>query len=277
MTAGRLLLTGGTGLLGLALRRVFPGIFQWRFDLTDARTCQGAVGALRPEAVINAAAYTQVDRAESDPAAAWALNERGPANLARACRDTGARLVHFSTDYVFDGRSTRPYLESDRPRPLGVYGASKLAGERAVLAVMPRALIVRTSWLFGPGKTNFVAKVLAQARRGERFPVVDDQQGCPTYSLDLAAAVRSLVQGGHTGLFHVTNQGQTTWYHLARVALEAAGLDPGLITPIKIVDLGQAARRPAFSVLDSGKYQRTVGRTLPAWEDAVRAYAIGWR
>ncbi len=276
MTAGRFFVTGGSGLLGLALRREFPGAFADRLDVTDLSACRAAVGALRPEVVINAAAYTKVDDAESEPAAAFAVNERGAQNLARACRDAGVRLVHISTDYVFDGLSERPYLESDPPHPLSIYGTGKLAGERAVLAIMPQALVVRTSWLFGPGKTNFVAKILDRARRGEELSVVDDRHGCPTYTLDLAAAMRALIEGGHQGLFHVTNQGRTTWYGLARAALAAAGLDPDRIRPIKTADLDLPAPRPAFSVLDNGKYQRATGRALPAWEDAVQAYVTGW-
>jgi dTDP-4-dehydrorhamnose reductase len=269
------LVTGGSGLLGLALRRVFPGAFSDRFDVIDLDACRAAIGALRPEVVINAAAYTAVDKAESEPAAAYAVNERGPENLARACRDLGARLVHFSTDYVFNGLADRPYVESDPPGPLSVYGAGKLAGERAVLAIMPDALIVRTSWLFGPWRKNFVAKILDKARAGENLRVVDDQQGCPTYTLDLAEAVRALIDGGHQGLFHVTNQGRATWYDLTRVALEAAGLDPSLVRPIKTGDLDLPARRPAFSVLDNRKYERATGLTMPPWPESVAAYVRG--
>lgn len=275
MRAVRPLIAGGTGLLGHALRRVFPGAFSFRFDVTRLGACRAALGSVRPAVVINAAAYSAVDRAEAEPAAASAVNEQGAANLALACRDLGAGLVHLSTDYVFDGRADRPYLESDRPRPLGVYGASKLAGERAVATILPGALIVRASWLFGPGKTNFVAKILDKARQGEGLRVVDDQRGCPTYTLDLAAAIRSLIEGGLHGLFHVAGAGEATWFDLTRTALEAAGLDPGLVRPIKTGDLDLAAQRPAYSVLDCRRYATATGRTMPPWEESVAAYVRG--
>ncbi len=275
MRAARPLIAGGTGLLGHALRRVFPGAFWFRFDVTRLGACRAALGSVRPEVVINAAAYSAVDRAEAEPKAAWAVNAQGAHNLALACRDLGAGLVHVSTDYVFDGRSDRPYIESDRPRPRGVYGASKLAGERAVQEILPGALIVRTSWLYGPGKTNFVAKILDKARAGEELRVVDDQRGCPTYTLDLAAAIRTLIEGDHHGLFHVAGAGEATWLDLTRTALEAAGLDPGLVQPIKTGDLDLPAPRPAYSVLDGHKYERAVGRSMPPWGESVAAYVRG--
>ncbi|MBU1741764.1 MAG: dTDP-4-dehydrorhamnose reductase [Proteobacteria bacterium] len=264
-----------SGLLGHALTRVFPGAFSFWFDVTDLGACRAALGSIRPEVVINAAAYTTVDQAEAEPEAAHAVNEQGAKNLALACRDIGAGLVHLSTDYVFDGLADRPYLESDPPRPLSVYGQSKLAGERAVRKILPKALIVRASWLFGPGKTNFVKKMLDRARAGEPLRVVNDQRGCPTFSLDLAAAIRSLIQGGHQGLFHVAGSGEATWFDLTRAALEAAGLDPARVEPIKATGLDLPARRPAYSVLDCRRYEAATGRTMPPWPESLAAYVRG--
>jgi dTDP-4-dehydrorhamnose reductase len=232
--------------------------------------------ALAPHVVVNAAALTQVDRCEREPAAAARDNAQLPAALAEACAQRGIRLVHVSTDYVFAGDSQRAYREHDEPRPLNVYGRSKLEGERRVLAAAPDALIVRTSWLFGRGR-NFIAAILAQAedRRAGRasgpLRVVDDQHGRPTYARELADAIVYLVERAASGLYHVANRGVASWWELARASLDAAGYAALTIERIRTDELKLAAPRPLHAVLDCAKAE-AFGVKMSDWRDAVRSY-----
>lgn len=230
----------------------------------------------RPDVVVNAAAFTHVDRCEREPEAAARANERAPAVLAGACLENAARLVHVSTDYVFPGDGHAPYKETHPTGPRSVYGRTKLAGERAVLEASPGFLVVRTSWVFGRGR-NFLAAILAQAaarRSGEAsgpLRVVDDQRGRPTYAEDLAAGIRGLVEAGARGLYHLANAGEATWWDLARFCLDEAGYADLVVERIRTADLDVAADRPAWSVLDCSK-AATEGVELRPWRDAVRAY-----
>lgn len=224
--------------------------------------------------VINCAGYTDVDRAESEPEAALAANTQGAGAVARLCARHGVRLVHVSTDYVFDGQARRPYREDDPARPLSVYGRSKLEGERLVREHLPAALIVRSAWLFGPGRANFVTKVLDQARTGRAFAVVDDQVGSPTYTIDLALAIVTLGRRGASGLLHLVNAGQASRFELARQALAIAGLDPELVRPTTTAALAGPAARPTWSVLDGRRASRLLGQPQPTWLDALRRYLL---
>ena len=219
-------------------------------ELADRDRVLQVVGAAAPDAVVHAGAWTDVDGCETDPDRAYAANALGTRHVAEAARSVGARVCYVSTDYVFDGTAGRPYREWDATNPLSVYGRSKLAGE-AVLG--PSDTVVRTSWVCGRHGRNFVRTVVDRAARGERLTVVDDQHGCPTFAEDLAAMIRTLVVARLPGVFHVTNQGPTTWYRFARDAVEAAGLDPGLVTPISTAKMrpSRPAPRPANSVLDN--------------------------
>jgi dTDP-4-dehydrorhamnose reductase len=247
--------------------------------VTDA----GAVGsALRscaggpPEVLLNAAAFTQVDRCEREPELAERVNALGPAALSKVCRELGVRLVHVSTDYVFDGAARIAYRETDPPAPRSVYGRTKLAGERAVLAASPDALVVRTSWVYGRGR-NFVAAILAQAERvraGEgALRVVDDQRGRPTYAADLAAGLLALVERRCSGLYHLANAGEATWWEVARAALDQRGFDDLPIQRIRTEDLALAAPRPRYSVLDCEKAGRE-GVRLRDWREALAAFLV---
>ncbi len=228
---------------------------------------------LHPSIVINCAGYTDVDRAESEPELALAVNGTGAGAVARACAEVGAHLVHISTDYVFDGSRRRPYPENAVPRPLSAYGRSKLEGERQVRAALDRALIVRSAWLFGPGRPGFVDKVLERARRGQEVRVVTDQVGSPTYTRDLARALLTLARRRVFGLVHLVNQGQASRFELARQCLRLAGLDPELVRPATTAELGTApAPRPPFSVLESRRAARLLGGPLPTWLDALERY-----
>jgi len=247
-------------------------------DLGDrasiARTVRGAQG--RADVFLNAAAFTFVDRCESERELARRVNGDGPRNLARACNDAGLLLVHISTDYVFDGKATRPYTETDQPAPASVYGHTKLEGEQAVLAESAAFLVVRTSWVFGPGR-NFVRTMIEQAgaRRARRDPsslrVVDDQFGSPTYAGDLAAGIMSLVEVGAGGLYHLANRGVATWWDVARECLDQGGFQDVAIERVRTSEFPRPAPRPAYSALDCTKAER-IGVRLPGWRDAVGAY-----
>jgi len=277
------LVTGARGQLGTALceRLAAAGVPARGFahaelEVADAEAVRVRLEAERPAGVINAAGFTAVDRCEREPEAAARGNAEAPAVLARACVAAGARLVHVSTDYVFDGRGTRPYREGDPTGPQSRYGATKLAGERAVLAASQDFLVVRTSWVFGRGR-NFIAAILDQAakrRAGEAsgpLRVVADQTGRPTYAVDLAAGIWRLVELGASGLYHVANEGVATWWELARFCLDEAGCHDLPIQKISTGELRVDAPRPAWSVLDTTK-ARDRGVALRPWREAVRAY-----
>lgn len=280
----RWLVTGARGQLGTALvgwlrdRDEPVAGHDARLDVTDAAAVEAALDGAPggpPDWVVNAAAFTHVDRCESEPERADAVNARAPAHLAQACRQRGAGLVHVSTDYVFAGDADRPYTEDDPTGPRSVYGRTKLAGERAVLAADPGFLVVRTSWVFGRGR-NFVASVLAQAREragrpGAALRVVDDQHGRPTRAADLARGLVGLVEAGGRGLYHLANQGEATWWDVARAALDHAGLEGVPVERIRTGDLDLPAPRPRYSVLDCGK-AAALGVRLPHWREALAAH-----
>jgi dTDP-4-dehydrorhamnose reductase len=247
-------------------------------DVGDPEAVEGLFAGLpeAPEVLVNAAAFTAVDRCESQPETAQRANGEAPGLLAAACRRVGCRMLHVSTDYVFAGDAQRPYREDDEPAPRSVYGRTKLEGERRVRAAAPDALLVRTSWVFGRGR-NFVAAILAQAearRRGEAsgpLRVVDDQQGCPTYAWDLAEGLRGLLEAGARGLYHLAGGGVATWWDLARATLDAGGFGDLAVERIRTRDLDLDAPRPAWSVLDCSKAAGQ-GVRLRSWRDALHAY-----
>jgi dTDP-4-dehydrorhamnose reductase len=221
--------------------------------------------------VINAAAYTDVDGCESDAGLAHAVNAEGPRNLAAACRDVGAKLVHFSTDFVFDGTLVRPYRVDDPTSPLSVYGASKLGGEVAIRESGCAHLIIRTSWLFGPHGSNFVEAILARAAAGQPLSVVTDQIGCPTLASDLADAVLRLLDAGASGTVHFCNAEPCAWHEFAVRILAEAGYDLPVARTTSDA-LNRPARRPAYSVLDTASYTEATGQLPTAWRDALTRY-----
>lgn len=258
MAGLRVLVTGAGGQLGKEVAAAFsfsPTVEVAAFDrsaldVSDRDQCLQVIGAVQPHAVVHAAAYTDVDGCETNPDQAYAVNSLGTRNVAEAARLAGARVCYVSSDYVFDGRGSRPYTEWDATGPLSAYGRSKLGGEAAL---GPDDTIVRTSWVCGRHGRNFVKTILGRALAGDTLTVVDDQHGCPTFADDLAQMIRTLVVARRSGLFHVTNQGATTWFQFARDIVSAAGLDPALISPIPTTALQPArpAPRPAYSVLDN--------------------------
>jgi dTDP-4-dehydrorhamnose reductase len=229
-------------------------------DVTDAAAVREA---LEGATVINCAAYTDVDGAESDPASAHAVNAEGARNVAGAAE----RVVYISSDYVFDGSKRAPYVESDPTAPLQEYGRSKLAGERATAAANPNHLIVRSSWLFGAGGRNFVETMLARGRERDELRVVDDQVGCPTFTGHLAEALVALAPGGERGVLHVAGAGSCSWFEFAREIFERAAVDCRLL-PCTTDEFPRPARRPAYSVLHSERGSPA----LPAWQDGLDAY-----
>jgi dTDP-4-dehydrorhamnose reductase len=277
------LVAGASGQLGQALvtllgDRVAAALDRHQLDVRAPAAVEAALLQARPDVVFNASAYNKVDAAESEPDQAFDVNALGPLNLARACAKLGARLVHVSTDYVFDGSGTRPWREDDRPGPLGVYGASKLAGEHLVAAAAgPAWLVVRTSAVLGAGASrgkggSFVERILARARAGEPLRVVTDQRLSPTYAPDLAVALLALVEAGAAGLWHVTGAEPCHWHELAVAAVAAAGLSVP-VAAVTQAELGAAARRPANSVLDTGRYRGAGLPPLRSWREAVAVLA----
>jgi len=277
----KIVVTGAGGQLGSELCRQSDtdvvGLDLPEFDLTDRDGVSHQLEQIRPGAIINTAAYTQVDNAEEEPERCRAINAEGVACLVEACRRLDAVLVQLSTDYVFGrdaGRRT-PYRETDAPGPLGVYGQTKLEGERYA-AGWEKHFIVRTCGLYGwPGPRsagNFVATMLKLARTGRPLRVVDDQHCTPTYVPHVARAVRFLLATAAYGIYHVVNRGETTWHGLAEEVFRVAGLEVEL-EPISTAAYGARSPRPAYSVRDAGKYHALAGRPeMPFWQDAVAEY-----
>ena len=277
-----ILVTGANGQVGweLARRGAALGVRAFdhaALDITDAAQVQTAIAAAKPGVVINAAAYTAVDKAESEREKAFLVNELGPRNLAQACAAQDIPLIHISTDYVFDGAKTAPYVESDPVSPLGVYGASKLAGERAILEAGAKAVILRTAWVFGAHGNNFVKTMLRLGAERDALRIVNDQKGCPTAAGDLAEAILKIaarlpgtVDPARFGIFHCVGAGPTTWFEFARAIFDAAkpARAPAL-TPITTAEYPTPARRPANSVLECGKLAAAHGITLRHWAAAL--------
>lgn len=274
----RVLVTGSAGMLGTELVPLFRREFDVipadlaEFDVRDSAAADAFVAEARPALVINCAAYTDVDGAESDPETAFDVNSGGAGNVAAAAERVGARLVHVSTDYVFDGACDRPYTEEDEPRPLGVYGRSKLAGERRVAEASSDALIVRTAWLYGHAGPNFIEKMLSLASSGGPLRVVDDQVGAPTYVRDLAGAMRELIAVGATGVVNATNRGWCTWFEFAREILDLAGHKDVPIEAVTSEEFPRPAPRPGYSVLSLARLVSLTGREPRSWQDALGEY-----
>jgi dTDP-4-dehydrorhamnose reductase len=269
--------TGAGGILGRALALELPRVgFEVRslsradLDVTDGRAVAGAFREHRPAAVVHAAAYTDVDGAETDAPRCMRVNAVGAEIAARESAALGARFVYPSTDFVFDGSKGKPYCEYDPPRPRGVYATSKYWGELLVAGAHPGALVVRTQWLFGSGGPDFATKILARAREGRPFEVVEDQVGCPTYTRDLARAIGLLLREETSGIYHCANRGETSWFEFARAIVKAAGLEEDLVRPTTAQRLARPAPRPAYSTLRNLRLELTLGDPMRPWREALR-------
>jgi dTDP-4-dehydrorhamnose reductase len=275
--------------VGVELQRSFAGLGPIvaadleSVDLADADQTRALVRRVQPDVILNAAAYTAVDRAESQPELAMAINATAPRILAEEARRLNALLVHYSTDYVFDGEKQQPWIESDVPNPLSVYGSSKLAGEQAIQSAGGRYLIFRTSWVYGPHGNNFLLTMLRLARESDRLSIVDDQFGSPTTSIELAQATRTIVEGvlagqfgpsqDWAGLYHMTCAGSTTWFGFAQAIFAGAAtllqVKAPELTPLATKDYPTPARRPRNSVLSNQKLYDRFGVRLAPWKEAL--------
>jgi len=213
-----------------------------------------------------------VDGCEGKRELAFSVNAEGARNIAAGCAASNARMIHLSTDYVFDGTSSAPYREEDPPNPLNVYGASKLQGERQIREVLENHLIIRTEWLFGRHGKNFVDTILRLAAQQEELRVVNDQRGAPTFTKDLSWAIEKLLEKEAKGILHITNSGSCTWFEFARQILKEKNIDNGSIVPISSAALTRPAKRPANSVLDFHRFENLVGQKMRTWEEALKEY-----
>ena len=273
----KVLITGAGGMLGQdvaaeadAVHHEVVALTRDQLDITGEGAVLDAMHSHMPAVIINCAAYTDVDGAEEDRDAAFAINERGAGNVAAAAAAIGARVIQISTDYVFDGRKGSPYVESDEPAAIGVYGQSKLAGEIAVARANPRHLILRTSWLFGLGGKNFVETMLALAEKQNEILVVNDQVGCPTYTRHLAAAIVELLDYERVGVMHVAAEGHCSWYDFAREIFRQSQVDVKVLSGTTEM-LGRPAPRPALSAIET---ERDDAPHLPRWDHGLHGYLL---
>ncbi len=285
----RILIVGNAGQLGRELERIFAGVGpiiavdRESVDLADADQTRALVRRAAPDLILNAAAYTAVDRAEVEHDLALAINAQAPRVLAEEALQRNALLVHYSTDYIFNGSKSGPWTETDKPYPLNIYGASKLAGEQAVESIGCKFLTFRTSWVYGPHGNNFLLTMLRLARERDRLSIVDDQIGAPTTSIELANATHAIVTrilAGHfgaaqdySGLYHMTCSGSVSWFGFAQAifarASELLGVKAPQLTPIATRDYPTPAARPLNSVLSNAKLNQRFGVELSSWQSAL--------
>jgi len=242
-------------------------------DITEAEAFLTAMKGLSepPEVIVNCAAFTAVDLAETEREAAMRINGEGAGNVARTARKVGARVVYLSTDYIFDGKKKTPWREDDPPDPINWYGRTKLEGEKQTRDACPDALIVRIQWLYGPEGKNFLETILRLAEERDELRVVDDQRGAPTYTVDLARAIRTLIEGKHQGVYNVANSGETTWFDFAREIMARTGKNVPVV-PISTDEYPTPVKRPGNSVLDMTKFQTDTGMIMPSWQEGLDAY-----
>jgi len=273
----RVIIFGASGLLGQALMREWngdqvAGLSVEDVDVRDAVKVRAVVEKNQPDWIVLAAAYTDVDGCESNQELAFSVNRDGAVNVAEAAKRTGAKVLFLSSDYVFDGTKTSPYEIDDARNPQSIYGRSKAEAEVRLLEVLPQCCILRTAWMFGTGGKCFPDTILKLAANRPALNVVNDQRGCPTYSVDLARAIIELCRKGATGMVHVTNAGHSTWFEFARETVRSAGLATE-VQPVSTQQMARPAPRPAYSVL-SARSLRPYGISMPTWQDALRRYLV---
>jgi dTDP-4-dehydrorhamnose reductase len=271
----RVTIFGASGLLGKELMREWSGdsvtgLSSRDADICDAKRVRQVVQETRPEWIVLAAAYTDVDGCENNPDLAFAVNRDGAVNVATVAKEFGARLLFLSSDYVFDGKKTTPYETGDARNPQSMYGRTKAEAEIKLLELMPDCCIARTSWLFGTGGKCFPDTILKLAASRPALDVVDDQRGCPTYAVDLAQAITQLCRKNAGGIVHVTNAGDCTWFEFAREIVQSVGLAT-TVRPVSSQQMARPAPRPAYSVLSPTRLQ-ALGIEMPSWRDALRRY-----
>ena len=279
------LVTGASGQLGNELKKFSEQVslpFRFLFtdvdtlDITNLDQVDAFVAHHAVQYIINCAGYTAVDKAEAEPELAYAVNATAVENLSLVVRERGARLIHISTDFVFDGNSNTPYTEEMMPRPLSVYGASKRKGEELLQAVGGDAMVIRTSWLYSEFANNFVKTMIRLMKKQKSLTVVDDQRGSPTYAADLAEMIVHILQFTEehqewkTGIYHFSNQGVISWFHFAKEIQRLARLDECQLQPISTEEYGAPAARPSYSVLDSSKIRGAFHVEIPSWEESLK-------
>ena len=274
-----ILITGANGQLGREMRYVLDGdifanaIFTdvEELDITDAQAIDNCVANNKVDYIVNCAAYTAVDAAESNTELCTRLNVEAPTLLAKAAHRHGAKLIHISTDYVFDGTNCRPYREDDKICPTSVYGSTKAEGERHIMDVAPESIIIRTAWLYSPYGKNFVKTMLELGRNRDSLRVVSDQVGTPTYALDLASVVKNFIdcEQWHPGIYHFSDEGAISWYDFTMAIHRLAGITSCHVTPCLTQDYPTAATRPHYSVLDKSKIKTTLCIEIPYWEESL--------
>lgn len=279
------MITGAGGVLGralvkrLKLKYKVAALTRKGCDITDTKKVASLFARLQPAIVIHTAAFTDVDGCEKDSPRAYAINVQGTYNIAEKVKSQGAILIYLSTDYVFSGRKRTPYREEDRPSPLSVYAKTKLKGEETVRKLVKKYIIIRTSWLFGKGKTNFMDMVLRRQQGLRQLKIVADKYGSPTYVDDLAGAIEEMIklikanqwQDRLYGTYHITNSGFCSWYEYAKYILKIRKVKVKL-KPISLLDMKFKARRPVFSVLDNSKYASLAGKPMRSWQEAVKEF-----
>lgn len=274
----KVMIVGATGLLGKALMREWSGdeilgLGSRDLDIREVAQVQETVKKIDPEWIVLSAAYTDVDGCESKPDLALSVNRDGAVNVAEAAREVGSKLLFLSSDYVFDGRKTSPYDTDDARNPQSIYGRSKAEAEVRLLATLRDVCIARTSWLFGAGGKCFPDTILKLAASRPALDVVDDQRGCPTYAVDLARAIIALCRKGASGIVHVTNAGECSWFEFAQEIVKSAGLATE-VRPASSQQMARPAPRPAYSVLSATSLRR-YGIEMPGWKDALERYLKG--
>ncbi|HMI07189.1 MAG TPA: dTDP-4-dehydrorhamnose reductase [Flavobacterium sp.] len=273
------LVTGGSGQLGQSLQSISEKYREIDFhfassaeaDITDKESLDRIFKKIKPDFCINAAAYTAVDKAESEPEKAFAINVTGAQNLAETCNVFKTVLIHISTDFVFDGNQTQPYSETDATNPQGVYGLTKLQGEVAISVALKEHFIIRTSWLYSEFGNNFMKTMLRFAKERESLNVVDDQIGTPTYAVDLAEAIVAIIKSGKAayGIYNFSNEGTTSWYGFAK-EIFAINAEKIILNPIPTTAYPTPAKRPKYSVLDKTKIKEIFGIPIKDWKDSLR-------
>ncbi|MEI7590210.1 MAG: dTDP-4-dehydrorhamnose reductase [Deltaproteobacteria bacterium] len=271
----KILVIGHKGMLGSTIMSRFAGSMELigkdvdEMDITSPSSCQDIVMECAPAIVINASAYTNVDGAEKNRDKCFAVNADGIKNIALACAPQNIKIVHISTDYVFDGNKMTSYNEKDNTAPINAYGSSKLAGEIQLAQNSSNYLIIRTAWLYGSQGNNFVKTILKKSKETKDLKVVSDQFGSPTYCYDLAGAIKILIDGGHTGLFHITNRGSCSWYDFSKKILQLKNISDVSVKPVSSTEFLRDAKRPTNSVLDCSEFTRTTGKIMRPWQIAL--------
>lgn len=276
------LVTGASGQLGQALQSIsrnytdidFHFFNSTALNITDLEQCKTVFNTIKPDFCINAAAYTAVDKAESEPEKARLINVVGPRNLAQVCKENDTVLIHISTDFIFDGTATKPYTEDDIPNPSGVYGQTKLDGEKAIQNILEKYFIIRTSWVYSEFGNNFMKTMLRLGSERDVLSVVNDQIGTPTNAVDLAKALLEIIKSDKKdfGIYNYSNEGQCSWYDFAKKIFEINKIEIDL-QPIPTLAYPTPAKRPAFSVLDKSKIKKVFGVEILEWEESLKNQA----